>query len=353
MGVVLRVQSKLSRALHAHRGKKLLQDLQTQESAATKRAMVSFRGAREKGAMTYVECLGFSQEDTMEGPLWRETLGRSLGSHDATELVGGMCHGNGCRQETTRLHAISCSKTGWSSLTHNRVLHQALARSLRESKVQFVVEDTWPFRQRASEENGRLNPLRMDITMEAGALFDNHPRLKNKALLLDITIANPCAGSNLGNAARHVGKHLADAVERKKNKYRGSFPATYSLLPLAISTCGDVGSDVHALIKELAIRRVQHRSETYSNESQYLAEGKEAARLRRRFSFCFTAGTPIQHVSPSLQTGGVACEHPTAPFARPGVGTSASGRERSWGRGRSGSGNGGGSERRSAGRERR
>ena len=125
----------------------------------------------------------------------------------------------------------------------------------------------------------------MDITTEAGALFDYYPRLKNKALLLDITIVNPCAGSNLGNAARHVGKHLADAVERKKSKYRGSFPATYSLLPLAMSTCGDVGSDVHALIKELAIRRVQHRSETYSNESQHLAEGTEVARLRRRFCF--------------------------------------------------------------------
>ena len=199
-------------------------------------------------------------------------------------LFGGMCHGNGCRQETTRLHAISCSKTGWSSLTHNRVLHQALARSLRESKVQFVVEDTWPFQQRPSEQNGRLNPLRMNITTEAGALFDNHPRLKNRALLLDITIVNPCAGSNLGNAARHVGNHLADAVERKKNKYRGSFPATYSLLPLTMSTRGDVGSDVHALIKELAIRRVKHRSET-SNESQHLAERTEVARLRRRFSF--------------------------------------------------------------------
>ena len=52
-----------------------------------------------------------------------------------------------------------------------------------------------------------------------------------------------------------------------------------------MSTCGDVGSDVHALIKELAIRRVQHRSKTYSNESQHLAEGTEVARLRRRFSF--------------------------------------------------------------------
>ncbi|CAN0179211.1 unnamed protein product [Ascophyllum nodosum] len=125
----------------------------------------------------------------------------------------------------------------------------------------------------------------MDITAEAGALFDNHRRLKNKALLLDITIVNPCAGSNLGNAACYAEKHLADAVERKKNKYRGSFPATYSLLPLAMSTCGEVSSDVHALIKELAIRRVEHRSETHTNDSQHLAEGTEVARFRRRFSF--------------------------------------------------------------------
>ena len=141
MGVVPRVQSKLSRALHAHQGKKLLQDLQTKESAAMNRAMVRFRGAREKSTMVCVECLGVLQEDTMEGPLWRETVGRSLESHDAAEFVGGMCHDNGCRQETTRLHAIYCTETGWSSLTHNRVLHQALAPPLRESKVQFVVED--------------------------------------------------------------------------------------------------------------------------------------------------------------------------------------------------------------------
>ena len=51
-----------------------------------------------------------------------------------------------------------------------------------------------------------------------------------------------------------------------------------------MSTCGEVGSDVHALMKELANRRVEHRSETYSNESQHLAEGAEVARLRRRLS---------------------------------------------------------------------
>ena len=42
---------------------------------------------------------------------------------------------------------------------------------------------------------------------------------------------------------------------------------------------------MHAPIKELAIRQVEHRSETRSNESQHLAEGKEVARLRRRFFF--------------------------------------------------------------------
>ena len=52
-----------------------------------------------------------------------------------------------------------------------------------------------------------------------------------------------------------------------------------------MSTCGEVGSDVHALIKELAIRRVEHRSDAHSYESQHLAEGTEVARLRRRFSF--------------------------------------------------------------------
>ena len=185
----------------------------------------------------------------MEGSLWRETLGRSLGSHDAVEPVGGTCHGNGCRRETTRLHAISCTKTRWSSLTHNRGLHHAVARSLRESNVQIAIEDTWPFQQRGTGQQVGHNPLRMDVTTVAGALFDNDPRHKDKALLLDLTIVNPCVCSNLEGAARQTGKHLADAVERKKNKYRGSFPAAYSHLPLAMSTCDKLGPDVHAPIK--------------------------------------------------------------------------------------------------------
>ena len=105
-----RVQSKLSRVLHANRGKKLLQVLQNLQSTAMKRATVRFVEAREKGTMAFVECLGILQEDTMEGPLWRDPLRGSLGSHDTAECVGRMCHGNDCRQETTRLHTISCKR---------------------------------------------------------------------------------------------------------------------------------------------------------------------------------------------------------------------------------------------------
>ena len=54
-----------------------------------KRPMVRFRGAREKGAIASLECLGVAQEATMEGSKWRETLSRSLEWHDAAKLVGG------------------------------------------------------------------------------------------------------------------------------------------------------------------------------------------------------------------------------------------------------------------------
>ena len=114
--------------------------------------MARFRGAREMGAKIFVKCQEVSQDDTMEGPLWREALGRSLMSHDAAEPVGRMCHENGCWQENTRLHAISCTKTGWSSLTRNRVLHQALSSFLHESKVQCVVENTCPAERELSDK---------------------------------------------------------------------------------------------------------------------------------------------------------------------------------------------------------
>ena len=123
------------------------------------------------------------------------------------------------------------------------------------------------------------------MTTEAGTLFDYHPRRKNKVLLLDISIVNTCASSYLENAARHAEKLFANTVERKKIKFRDSFPATYSLLPLAMSTLGEAGSGVYALIKKLAIRLAERGSGIHSDESQHLAERAKVGRLRWRFSF--------------------------------------------------------------------
>ena len=52
-----------------------------------------------------------------------------------------------------------------------------------------------------------------------------------------------------------------------------------------MSKCGEVSSDVHALIKELAIKRVERNTGIHLEETRHLAEGTEIARLRRRFSF--------------------------------------------------------------------
>ena len=145
--------------------------------------------------------------------------------------------------------------------------------------------------------------LRIDLTTEARAVFLSDPRLKDKALLLDLTIVNPCVSTNLENAARQPGKHLADAVKRKKNNYWGSFPATYSLLPLAMSTCGEVGPGVHALIKELAIRREENSSEVHSEESRYLVEGTEIARPRRRFPSSYSRHCPSTRDITSVDRG--------------------------------------------------
>ena len=108
--------------LQARRGAKHFKDLRNQESNTTKEAMVRFWWARENGALTFVNCTSISQ-DTMEDSLSRETLSRSLGSHDVVKPAGGMYHGSSWRKQTTRVNAISGTKAGQSSFIHKRVLH--------------------------------------------------------------------------------------------------------------------------------------------------------------------------------------------------------------------------------------
>lgn len=163
---------------------------------------------REPGGISGM--LGVSNEDNMESSLWRETLSRTLTSHDAVKSIRGTCHNNGCRMETASLHAIPCIKTGSSSLDH--------------------------------------------------------------------TIVNSCISRNLGSVTRQTGNYLTDALERKKNKFRGSFHVIYSLFHLAMSTCGKRALEAHALIENIAHRRVYYRSELLSGVSRGLAEGEKVER---------------------------------------------------------------------------
>ena len=91
-----------------------------------KRAMVRFSGPREKGTVAFAECLGVSQDNIMEVLLWRDTLRRNLGSHDAAELVSGrvMAMATGKkpsistphpaqRWDGALSHTIGCSTRHW------------------------------------------------------------------------------------------------------------------------------------------------------------------------------------------------------------------------------------------------
>ena len=100
----------------------------------------------------------------------------------------------------------------------------------------------------------------------------------------------------------------------RKTSIGARSPLPTTSFPLDMSTCGEVGSDVYALIKELAIRPLEHRSEIHPNESRHLAEGIEVTRLRRQLSF-------VLQQALSFRTRHHLCRQgvPTAPFATPGV----------------------------------
>ena len=81
-----------------------------------------------------------------------------------------------------------------------------------------------------------------------------------------------------------------------------------------MSPCGEVGSDVYALTKELTdsaqvgatLRRVQASG-----------GGDGSSTSSAAILYCLTVGTYILHASSSLHTGSGAYGHPTALFAEP------------------------------------
>ncbi|CAM9926071.1 unnamed protein product [Ascophyllum nodosum] len=83
-------------------------------------------------------------------------------------------------------------------------------------------------------------------------------------------------------------------------------------------TCGEAGSVVHVRTKELAIRRVEHKSLVGDKLKRVpaLTGGNESITPSAANLLCFTAGIFIPLASSSLWTGSNACGHPTTSFAR-------------------------------------
>ena len=69
----------------------------------------------------------------------------------------------------------------------------------------------------------------MDLTTEAGALFDSDPRHKDKALLLDLTIVNSCVSTNLENA--HARPENTSPTQSSGRKKVSGFVPHYVLPP--------------------------------------------------------------------------------------------------------------------------
>ena len=120
VGVVPRGQSNISRALDAHRGKKLLQDLQTLDNATIKRSILWIKEEKEKSARTSMEYLEVFQKynTRLRPPCGRRPSAEAWNRMTRRDLFVGcvMTVVSGKKPPVSTLYH---AQTGWSSLIDN------------------------------------------------------------------------------------------------------------------------------------------------------------------------------------------------------------------------------------------
>lgn len=79
------------------------------------------------------------------------------------------------------------------------------------------MEGTTPFRPSDQAER-ESNSLHMDISVWHTELFRRDKQREGKALVLDVTVVNPCVSSNLDKEAKGAASAIEAAVRRKTNK---------------------------------------------------------------------------------------------------------------------------------------
>lgn len=126
-------------------------------------------------------------------------------------------------------------------------------------------------------------PFQPNTQSERGPTRHRNMIARSNNLVLDPSIVNPCALTNLGKEAKRSEAVITAAVKKKRYKYQYKFPATSTLLLLAVSICGILGLDTQPLIKAMAVRHVDFQDDMPTSRARAAAEGREIAQLCRRF----------------------------------------------------------------------
>ena len=276
-------QSRITKVLFAHQGRQLLADLRARaDTVVGQRRFVRYAGARSKGAMAWATCQGVDPRERVDPALFREILARNLGSHDIDTPLGHKCH-EGCETVPSPVHALTCTRGGMQTHTHQTILHDFVTRTLRECRIPHERESTTPFKEGTAPGAGYL---RMDVVVGSGTLFQGKDELKSSSLMFDVTVVNPLGPTALANSGARAGHALEEAVKAKKTKYGGTYRPTYKFLPLAFSTCGDYSASVHDLVKDLGRLKAELDEEylMVGEGGQLAIQARETGRLRRLLS---------------------------------------------------------------------
>lgn len=156
---------------------------------------------------------------------------------------------NWLSQADRKATTFSSRKTGWSTLSHSWMLHRAVAQSLRDCSLVICMKDTMPFLSNVRARRG-TNPLHVaPPSLAAGS------------------------SSTLEKEAKRPGAVIIAAFKREIYEYRGTFPATFTLLPLAVLMSEILGSDIQTLIKAMAVTRVEIQDDTPTGRVHAVADG--------------------------------------------------------------------------------
>lgn len=111
-------QSRVTRALHAAQGMKLMTDLNARANTADQqRACMRFAGARGMGATAWATCQGVGPWERVAIDLYREILTRTLGSHDRDVAFDTRCY-DGCDTTPSLILSLTYTRGGMKIHKH-------------------------------------------------------------------------------------------------------------------------------------------------------------------------------------------------------------------------------------------